>query len=438
MTIITPTELAVDVIINAAEINDRHGVGILLQRIFKDRSQLISLRSMNLYDGEHPFSDRDYLLSSIGLSRSQIYTKIEQALSGTKVRRVLCIPYHVEEVFAALALHELFGSKICTYLMDDQNILATAIPDAAMKELLDKSDLCLAIAPEMRDIYTAKYGREIYFVPPVIPGALVNTDIPVIPPARTKVGAIFGNIWSPQWLELLRRMTRGAGVQLDWYGNTGADWNFNDRDRLAADGIIERGFLPTETEVASVLREYAYVVVPSGTLDDRDDNKPTSWLSLPSRIPFVLATANTPIVVLGNPSTTAGRFVERFGIGTVADYTPESFGAAVKDVTQPERQQELRENAARIAHEFVNEEMDDWIWQSLALGKPIDFRFEKLLTQPADYSAALATCLNIVRSQQSEIQDLRARSSPIAYFKQNSPQWQQLRRIWLILKGKLS
>jgi hypothetical protein len=59
------------------------------------------------------------------------------------------------------------------------------------------------------------------------------------------------------------------------------------------------------------LKKYAYVVVPSCTLDLRDDNLATSWLSLPSRIPFVLATVNIPILVLGNSSTAAARFVEK-------------------------------------------------------------------------------------------------------------------------------
>lgn len=432
----------VDVIINVVEINDRHGVGILLKRIFKQRSQIISIRTLNVYQGEQSFGIDDVLLGK-GSSRSKILAEVERALAGWNVRRILCIPYHIEEIFAALAVRELFGAEICTYLMDDQNVLFDGIPDDLMSELLSKSGLCLAISPEMRDVYQAKYSIPIYFAPPVIPAALANHHHDALPcdrPDRQKLGAIFGNVWSPKWLELLRAMTRESGIQLDWYGNTGADWNFSDRERLSNDGIIERGFLPTEADVVAVLQNYAYVIVPSGTLDLQDDNSATAWLSLPSRIPFILATTNTPIIVLGNQSTAAARFVTRFGLGTSADYDPVSFKAAVDYVTQESVRASTIENAVKIAPQFINEQMDEWIWQSLALGKPVDDRFEALLTAPSDYTTAFTACLNIIREQQVEIDRLKFRfklfSSPMQYIQELSHRWQPLRRIWLRLKGQ--
>jgi hypothetical protein len=442
MTAITSTIVDADVIINAVEINDRHGVGILLQRIFKDSSNIITLRALNLYGGDNALGIYDTLIG-VGLSREDIFQKVRVALTGHTVKRILCIPYHVDEIFAALAVQELFGAEICTYLMDDQNILSTNITNEAMGELLRKSRLILAISPEMRDIYTNKYGVDIYFAPPVIPADLVNTEIPAIPATNEgeDIGAIFGNIWSSQWLELLRSMTREAGVKLDWYGNTGADWNFRDRSALTADGIIEQGFLPTEAEVAKVLRNHSYVVIPSGTLDRRDDNKATSWMSLPSRIPFVLATSNTPAIVLGNRNTAAARFVERFGIGIVSDYDPVSFRTAVTYITQHNVQSQFRQNAVKVAEQFVNEEMDEWIWQSLLLGKPLDSRFEDLLVTKLDNTSALTTALCIIRDREAEIARLQSKlasiTSPVEYLKQNSQRWQRLRRIWLRLKGKL-
>ena len=444
MTTTSQDQLEVDVIINVAEINDRHGVGVLLQRIFKDRSQIFAIRTLNLYGGNCTFGRHDYLLGAIGLSQSEVFAKIQKILTQYTVKRVLCIPYHAEEIFAALAVHELFGADICTYLMDDQNVITTSIPDGLMAELLAKSALTLAISPEMRDVYIAKYQMPIYFAPPVIPTALIENYPTVLPSTanRGPVGAIFGNIWSPQWLKLLRTMTRETGEKIDWYGNTGADWNFSDRAQLSDDGIVEQGFLPTEVEVVAVLRKYAYVVVPSGTLDHRDDKLAFSWLSLPSRIPFVLATANTPIIVLGNPNTAAARFVTRLGIGIVADYDPLSFRTAVTHITQPSVQQQMRENAIRVAPHLVNEQMDDWIWQSLKLGKPINDQFEALLTESSDYVASFTTCLNLIRQQQAEIDRLKLKSNPVAiliyYLKQNSYRWPKLRHTWYQLKGKVS
>ncbi len=444
MTTTNPTKLDVDVIINAVEINDRHGVGVLLQRIFKDRSQIFAIRALNLYGGNCTFGEYDHLLGEIGLSRTEIFSRIQKVLDRHTVNRVLCIPYHAEEIFVALAVHEIFGAKICTYLMDDQNVITTSIPDELMAELLAKSALTLAISPEMRDVYMAKYRTPVHFAPPVIPAILVADSTPMTIPAaqREPTGAIFGNIWSPQWLNLLRTMTKETGKKIDWYGNTGADWNFSDREQLGDDGIVERGFLSTEAEVVAVLRKYAYVVVPSGTLDRRDDNLAVSWLSLPSRIPFVLATANTPIIVLGNPNTAAARFVKRLGIGIVADYNPISFHSAVAQITQPLVQQQMRKNAAKIAPHLVNEQMDEWIWQSLELGKPIDDRFEALLTEPSDYATSFTTCLNLIRQQQAEIDRLKLKSNPVAvpidYIKQNSHRWPKLRHLWHRFKGKIS
>ena len=444
MTTTNQSQLEVDVIISAAEINDQHGVGVLLQRIFKDRSRIFAIRALNLYGGNCTFGRYSYLLGSIGLSRTEVFGRIQEILTEYTVKRVLCIPYHSEELFIALAIHELFGSEICTYLMDDQNVITTSISDKLMTELLAKSTLTLAISPEMRDVYMAKYQTPIYFVPPVIPAALVESLTTAALPTtnREPTGAIFGNIWSSQWLNLLRTMTRETGKKIDWYGNTGADWNFSDRKQLIDDGIVEQGFLPTEAELVEVLRKYDYVVVPSGTLDHRDDNPALSWLSLPSRIPFVLATANTPIILLGNPSTAAARFVTRLEIGVVSDYDPDSFRTAVADITQPLVQQQMRENAAKIAHHLVNEQMDEWIWQSLKLGKPIDDQFESLLNEQSDYVTSFATCLNLIRQQKSEIDLLKLKSNPLAlliyYLKQNAHRWPKLRHIWHRLKGKIS
>ncbi len=433
-----------DVVINVVEINNRHGVGILLQRIFQNSSRVITIRTLNLYGRDQAFGVRDLVIGK-GTSRSTIRANIQQALSGQTIGRILCIPYHVEEVFAALAVKELSGADICTYLMDDQNILTDGIPNPMMSELLLQSSICLAISPEMRDVYQVKYDVPIYFAPPVIPAKLVkvrNLSNPEISESqgRKKVGAILGNIWSPRWLELLRSITKESGVQLDWYGNTGADWNFNDREQLSADGITERGFLPTEAEVATVIQTYDYVVVPSGTLDFRDDNAATSWLSLPSRIPFILATTQTPIIVLGSPSTAAARFVLRFGIGIVSEYDTIEFQAAVAEISQTVVQDRLRANAAKIADRFVNEQMDEWIWRSMSLGKPVDDRFETLLTESADYTIAFATCLDIIREQQLEINRLKFKlkplCSPIEYLQDLSHRWSPLRRIWLKLKGQ--
>jgi hypothetical protein len=441
MSKLNSTTLNVDVTITGSEINHRHGVGILLKRIFQDQSQIVSIRLQNLYGGDHSFGKENYLLSGIGLSRAEIYNRIKEILSETKVDRVLCIPYHSEEIFAALAIHELCDASICTYLMDDQNLLANRISANLMAELLTKSQLRLAISPEMCDLYKARYGLDIYFAPPVISSELVDPLIatPTDLHLQNKIGAMIGNVWSTSWLTLLQQITKTAELKLDWYGNTGADWYIQDRSQLQADGIIEKGFLPTELEVAQVLRQYPYVVVPSGTLDERDDNPSVAWLSLPSRIPFILASSNTPIIVLGNKNTAAARFVTRLGIGVVADYDGASLRQAVEYITQPEIQEQFRTRAASLAPLFENKDTDKWIWQSLAAGKPIDDRFDRILTQPLDYTDALVHSLTRYGNLQQHILELQSQISElrVQIRSMESTKFWKLRQMWFKLKKLL-
>jgi hypothetical protein len=403
-----PVLTQVDVVIYAVEINDRHGVGILVQRIFPESENIISIRAIDIYNGEHTFGSKAIQISHRDLDRKAGVEKVKQALAGYQIDRVLCIPYHRHEVLTALAIHELYDSSICTYLMDDRNVLIHDIPDDLMTELLSKSNLCLGISPEMCDIYFAKYGIDIHFTPPVLPPELINQEIPQLSDSilQSKTGAMIGNVWGPTWLKLLRQTTKAAGIKLDWYGNTGAEWNISDRSQLQADGITEKGFLPTEMEVARVLRQYPYVIIASGALDEYEDNAPTAWLSLPSRIPFILASSNTPILFIGNQNTAAARFIQRLKIGILANYNVDSLRQAVDYITHPHVQQEFRSRGARLAPLFENRATDKWIWQSLALGKPIDGRFEQLFTTQLDYISALAQSFKAIRGYCQQIAEL--------------------------------
>ena len=64
MTIAPPTLTDADVIINVVELNHRHGVGILLNRIFPDHENKIVLRTLNIYGGDSPFGTIDCVLGS--------------------------------------------------------------------------------------------------------------------------------------------------------------------------------------------------------------------------------------------------------------------------------------------------------------------------------------------------------------------------------------
>lgn len=266
--------------------------------------------------------------------------------------------------------------------MDDQNIVVNKIPDNLMAEFLSKCDLRLATHPELREAYQEKYGLPFYILPAVVPHHLLNT-VPTKPDEKllnSKTGALIGSIWSPHWFELLSNTIVRAKIRLDWYGNYSYDWLIESPKQIQQ----ERGLTPygviAEEELAEKLKQYPYVVVPTGTLDRRDDRPELSRLSLPGRIIFVACVSNTPIIVMGSENTPAASFVRHFGVGVVCDYHPDSFLAAVDYIIQPQVQNTIRAKASQIAPNFSAKDINRWLWQSLSQGKVADLRFETLFS----------------------------------------------------------
>jgi FkbM family methyltransferase len=282
-------------------------------------------------------------------------------------------------VLTAIAIKELFGVSMGIWIMDDQNVTVNNIPDGLMKEFLQKADVRFATHPELRDAYENKFGLKFWILPAVVPHGLIETEIfqPMLDKCEQKRGALLGSIWSQQWFSDLCQSVKKAGVQLDWYGNSKYYWLTESEQELQGKGIYPQGLFP-EDKLVEKLKEYPFVVVPTGTMDERDDQPQFSQLSLPGRILFALATSNTPVILMGSEKTSAASFINRFQIGVVCDYTPESFGAAVAELLDPQRQQVFRENAVAVAEKFSDHNIDSWIWNSLAQEQAADERFESL------------------------------------------------------------
>lgn len=371
-----------DAIVTHIEVNDKHGVGVLIGRLFRHHRNIISIRSQDHYGGEQDFAGMCLRIGHQDTSRDAVFKNVLDALAGNTIARVLCVPYYPDDARNALVLKEAHGVPLCTYLMDDQNICVDGIPDELMRELLAKSSLRLAISPELAVSYELKYGCKFWFMPPVATAAHILSELRPWEAARSerRAGVMVGNIWGQRWMDLLRETVRGAGITLRWYSNSYFRFLSGDRDELARDSIIvpEGPPLP-DLELIEVLRQAPFVVVPSGTLDASDDRRFIAQLSLPSRIPFIMATSHTPIIVLGDRRTGAGRFVEDLEIGMVCPYDRESFQAAVDKITQPDVNLAMRGNALARAKRYSDEGVAEWIWQSLARGGPLDQRYEEMM-----------------------------------------------------------
>jgi len=372
-----------DAIITTNEVCDRHGTGVILRRIFGASPNVLSIRSSRLYP-EHLLGQEQLCFDHNGLNRTESFTNVLRILNHNTVRRILCVPFLPDELITALVIKEAFNVPLCVFVMDDNNIHAHGIPDELMREALQKASLRLAISPELRDAYERKYQLKFWVVPPVVDAQAVQTrpQVPHGPLAQARTAVLIGSIWSRAWLDLLRQTIRQSGLKVDWYGNAKASWLKASPQDLERDGITDCGFLP-EAELTKKVKEYLFALVPSGTLDARDDRPEIAQLSLPTRMPYLMAACNTPLIVLGSSQTAAARFLTRFEFGTVCPYEPKALQEAVAQICQPEQQVRLRATAAQHSPLFANAGLADWIWDALQSGAPKDERFETAFSRRA-------------------------------------------------------
>ena len=161
-------EVGYDVVITPSEINNQHGTGFLVDRLFGNRSNVLSIRATNHYGGDHHFGDESLIISHERLSRSRSIEQTLRKLGDRIPKRIFCVPYLPDDLLTAITLRDVFKAPLCLYLMDDQNITTSAIPDSLMREFLEKCALRLTTHSEMREAYESKYGSKFYLLPAVV------------------------------------------------------------------------------------------------------------------------------------------------------------------------------------------------------------------------------------------------------------------------------
>jgi len=374
-----------NVVATATEINSRHRTGLLVQHLFDNLESLTTICSRRMYHGERVKSSIHHDLPNGQLDRHEVYASVLNWFRESPPKRAYVVAFYEEDLIIAMALKDLFGTKVCLHFMDDQNVYGGHISDQTMKEALGKADLSFAISPEMRVAYQNKYGRKIHIFPPIVPEEVVlHEQLAVSQKARDSKnrGILIGNIWDEEWFNQLRATVRGSKCEIDWFSNN-HNAVFGDQrvdslaDELASDGIYLHDALWGD-DLIQELQRRPFALMPSGTLDANEETVGIAKLSLPSRIPFITATAQLPIIVLGSPETASARFVNRFQLGECVEYDGQKFKAAVQRVCEPQTQSSIRERAARIGPVFSADNMEAWLWQSLDQSSPVDNRYEDL------------------------------------------------------------
>jgi len=381
-----PVSRPMDVVLCHSEVNDRHGTGILIQRLFpRHRDHIVCVRAVSHWDGEQDFGARQ-LVIPFGIGRPEIYRWLLAQLDGLDIRNLYCIPYSGAEIIAALALADAYEVPLCLYIMDDQNIDAPSIPDNLMTEAIERATLRLAISSDMREAYESKYGRRFWIAPPTIP---IDHRPPTQAGSGTAHGVIVGNIWGQEWLDALKAATTDSGLSIDWYANapSGGFWlDGASLEELDAAGVTLHEPLP-EHELAARLEDYEIAVLPTVPRSGLRDNVAVASLSLPSRVPFLIGASDLPIIVLGDPRTCVGRFVTHFGLGVASDYSPDALGQALAITRDPHWRARQRGSLANL-RELLVTDIASWVKTALAHGEPLDARFEALQVHPPRFLAS--------------------------------------------------
>ncbi|MBV8212880.1 MAG: hypothetical protein JOZ08_06595 [Verrucomicrobia bacterium] len=371
-------------VITTCEVNENHGTGAAVKHILGAAPNVLSIRSMDLYGGDHDFGQVSIRLMLGDRSKRETVQNIITALAGYNVRQVYCVPYVPNDLVTAIALHDVYRASLGAHIMDDQNISTPNIPDALMGEFLTKCSLVLVTCPELQRAYETKFGVRCWVLPSVVADDLICTVQPT--PESTcgasRIGALLGSISSQQCFDRLFATVSDAGVQLDWYNGSvhafdGSKYRSLDDDPAGAQPAQPLNIRPcgllSEQRLAETLKRYSYLVAPTGRLDDVDDN-PRLW-----RILFAIGAANLPVITLGDPTTSAADFVRRFDVGVNCPYNADGLRRAVEELSAERAQARLRHNAATIAPRLSTKGVSDWLWSSIDLGEPLDSRFEELL-----------------------------------------------------------
>lgn len=384
---LTSTETSLedrDLLITAVEINAHHGVGVLLQRFFPDSKSFTCIRSFSVYDGNATFGCGEDLVLDRPRHRDDVRAEIANHLSKCKIRRILCVPYYTADFVHAVVAKEITGAPLVTYIMDDQNAFSPEVEDAAVDHLLRVSDLRLGISWELCAAYERKFKQKFELLPPVLTArAPFVCNYWQLPKFGERIrAAMIGNVWTAGRFRRLRASLKRASLQIDWYGNgQDANWLEGTIEEWERDGIRCLGHLP-EHDLVAALASYPYILVPSGSCDEFDDNPSFSRLSLPSRILFLHASTDTPLLVLGSDLGAAGHFVQTQGTG-ICCAADDQLVQVHSEFTDPVRRAAYRKNIQALAPHLVLPDAGGWIWRSLEQGSSVAAPFNRVFQPPS-------------------------------------------------------
>lgn len=375
----------IDLVISPNEISFAHGTGVLLSRLLDGRNDFVAVRSRTNYGGQQIITPVEALVLPDGMSgRAEIFRQMAEWIAGYPVRNILCAPYFETDLVLAIAAQAITGAPLGLWIMDDNCLKNSGIDKKIMAEAIERSSALFAISPELKRQYQSEFRKPMAVLPPLVAPSMIRAK-PAKPPAKPRA-VMIGNVWSVDLLDRTSRAVEAAGLEVDWYASNPDLWTGSLTSAVLAGRGIKVIDEKSPDKISAAVTSASCVLVPSDSGDSGAHEAALGAMSLPTRMPFVLASSGTPMIVLGRPGTAAGQFVERFALGQVVPYDGAALRAAFYELSNAETQQSIRARAAAVAPRFSFKGAAEFVFDAIASnGRWADDRFETLL--PNDSSA---------------------------------------------------
>lgn len=372
----------VDLLITPNDMNMRHGSGVLMTRIMEEAPSYVSMRAFNSWGGFQtiqPFYE--FSFNQFSRPRADIEHYAVNRIDLFDVQTIVNICFTREDAIMAIAAKRLTGAPLTVYVMDDNALLTDGIPRDIFDELIGLADWRFVISETMRRAYEAEFGLSFDIIPPTVHPPLIRKSASA-PPAPAMDGvvraAVVGNIWHQTWFDGLLEAARGAKVAITWFVSADEhSWLKTSPTELAEAGISIVS-TATPAEIAAALLDQHMIIIPSSDGRETDQHaRAIGRLSLPSKMPFVAATAGTPQLVLHDAQSGAADFVRHFGIGLATGYGTAALREAAERLAEPAEQARIRAAAHVLAQNFSSSGV-----YAMLTGAAEASRFNSLFAEP--------------------------------------------------------
>ncbi len=376
-----------DLIISPNEISFAHGTGVLLSRLVEGTDNILVARSASHYGGSQRVNAKKAFVLPDGVTtRPEIFAEVIQWLGSYNIRSILCTPFFQTDLLIALAAQAITGAPLGIWVMDDNCLANTGISRKIMGEVIERASALFAISPELKQAYQTEFRKPFAILPPLVPKDLIRKKPSSAPTGSDLI--MIGNIWSPSILDLFSKTVQMAGLKVDWHSSNPDLWS----QMISIETLKSRGISVLQAgdtkDLAALVVKARAVIVPCDPGTQPDGHEAAlGKMSIPTRIPFILATAGTPVIVVGREGTAAANFVNRFKIGRTVDYDAKSLKNAVEALGNSCEQMEIRKRAAKLAPSFSFDGIYNFVSAAIVDGgRWPDERFEKLFPHSGTYS----------------------------------------------------